>query len=771
MELLSADRSTIDTVNAHSALLEGLNPQQKAAVEYRGDALLIVAGAGSGKTRVLTHRIAHLIETRDAWPSQILAITFTNKAAAEMRERVHQLLGETGEWMWISTFHSACVRILRKEAEHLGYLKSFSIYDSSDSRALIKRLLKDTGAEYHGLKPGGVQAMISKAKNELKDADAFARGIDSNNPYASYTAEVFRRYQEELRASNAFDFDDLVAETVYLLRDFPEVANRYRHRFRHILVDEYQDTNHAQYQLIRELTRPIDPMHLPEDLAIRRDLPTNPASLTVVGDSDQSIYAFRGADIRNIVEFERDFPGAQVILLEQNYRSTQNILDAANGVISHNFDRKDKNLWTSAGSGELVSAYVGYNGHDEAQFVADAIEQLRITGTPYREMAVFYRVNAQSRPIEEVFTRAAVPYRVIGGTRFYDRAEVKDAIAYLLSVANPLDSLSLRRILNTPKRGIGPATEAQLQVYAETQHLSLRQALAHVDELPLGPKVVAEIKVLTAILDDAEALAAEGKVSEVLQLIIDRTGVLRSYRATRDPQDEARAENVEELLAVTIEYEKQNPEGGLVGFLAEAALVAGVDDLDDESGTVSLMTMHTAKGLEFDAVFVTGLEEGLLPHRISLGEPGGVNEERRLLYVALTRAKKNLHISLSGSRAVYGDIEAAAPSRFLDEIPAELLNWKSRPPRKAAEDRSLLGTSSWQDDPPKQKIEWKNSISSVRDNGDLQLSPGDRINHDNYGQGRVMDVTGEGSKAKAVVDFSNFGRKTLLIKIAPITKL
>lgn len=761
----------MDTVNVHSALLEGLNPQQKAAVEYRGGALLIVAGAGSGKTRVLTHRIAHLIETRDAWPSQILAITFTNKAAAEMRERVHQLLGETGEWMWISTFHSACVRILRKEAEHLGYLKSFSIYDSSDSRALIKRLLKDTGAEYHGLKPAGVQAMISKAKNELKDADAFARSIDSNNPYASYTAEVFRRYQEELRASNAFDFDDLVAETVYLLRDFPEVANRYRHRFRHILVDEYQDTNHAQYQLIRELTKPIDPMHLPDDLAVRRDLPTSPASLTVVGDSDQSIYAFRGADIRNIVEFERDFPGAQVILLEQNYRSTQNILDVANGVISHNFDRKDKNLWTSAGAGELVSAYVGYNGHDEAQFVADAIEELRIAGTAYRDIAVFYRVNAQSRPIEEVFTRAAVPYRVIGGTRFYDRAEVKDAIAYLLSVVNPLDSLSLRRILNTPKRGIGPATEAQLQVYAESQHLSLRQALAHVDDLPLGPKVVAEIKSLVSILDDAEALANEGKVSEVLQLIIDRTGVLRSYRATRDPQDEARAENVEELLAVTIEYEKQNPDGGLIGFLAEAALVAGADDLDDESGTVSLMTMHTAKGLEFDAVFVTGLEEGLLPHRISLGEPGGVNEERRLFYVALTRAKKNLHISLSGSRAVYGDIEAAAPSRFLDEVPAHLLNWKSRPPRKAGEDRSMLGASSWQDDAPKQKIEWKNSISSVRDNGDLVLSAGDRISHDNYGQGMVIDVTGEGSKAKAVVDFTKFGRKTLLIKIAPITKL
>jgi DNA helicase-2/ATP-dependent DNA helicase PcrA len=769
------------------ALLDGLNPRQREAVEYRGQSLLIVAGAGSGKTSVLTRRIAGLLQNKEAWPSQILAITFTNKAAAEMRERVAHLVGNQAEGMWISTFHSACVRILRKEAENFGFTKSFTIYDSADSRALVKRIIKELEADTFGFTVSQALGKISKLKNELQDVESYARGANFNDPSEVMFLEIFRRYTQQLARANAFDFDDLIGQTVFLLRAFPRVAALYRRRFRHILVDEYQDTNHAQYSLIRELTRPVNTEDLPEDL--QRSSERDSASLTVVGDSDQSIYAFRGADIRNIVEFERDFPRSKVILLEQNYRSTQNILDAANAVISNNFDRKDKKLFTTIGEGEKIVGFTGYSGHDEAQFVADEIQVLHDAGMAYKDIAVFYRTNAQTRALEEIFIRSALPYRVLGGTKFYERAEIKDAMAYLIAVANPADPLALRRIMNVPKRGIGPATETALQSFADANDLSLRDAVRSAGELGLGPKVTGEILGLGAILDEVGATVETAKVSEILTAVLERTKFIEALRASRDPQDEARAENVEELVAVTKEFQKNNPEGTLLDFLTEVSLVAAVDDLDDSSGTVSLMTLHTAKGLEYQAVFLTGVEEDLLPHRMSASEPGGPAEERRLFYVGITRARQRLFLSLAMTRAQYGDVNVAMPSRYLQEIPADLIDWKQSPgmanSRGGTQPRALNArrdSSGWGSSlreaaalppaPAREKATWANTItSSVRDNGDLVLATGDRIRHQDFGDGRVTAVTGEGAKRVAEVQFDTAGRKRLLIKIAPIEKL
>ena len=786
-------------------LLDGLNPQQRQAVEYRGPALLIVAGAGSGKTRVLTHRIAHLIQTREAWPSQILAITFTNKAAAEMRERVQSLLGQAADGMWISTFHSACVRILRREAEAVGMKNTFTIYDSADSRVILKRIIKELDADTLGFTPASAAARISKLKNELSDVDAFARNANLNDPNEVMFAEIFRHYTRRLREANALDFDDLISETVYLFRAFPHVAALYQRRFRHVLVDEYQDTNHAQYALIRELTRPIDADLVDEldgkGLNIRPLADASGrvpgASLTVVGDSDQSIYAFRGADIRNIVEFERDFPGAQVVLLEQNYRSTQNILSAANAVISHNFDRKAKNLWTADGAGEKIVGYTAYNAHDEAQFVADEIESLHRSGVAYRDIAVFYRTNSQTRALEEIFVRAAVPYRVVGGTKFYERAEIKDAMAYLTAVANPDDELSLRRILNTPKRGIGDTTQAQLAAFAENNGLTFRQALREASGLGLGPKATAAISDFAAMLDEAAEMADPGraqgaaKVSEVLLFLLERSRLLESLRTSRDPQDEARAENVEELVAQTRDFERENADATLLDFLTQVSLVAAADELDDASGTVSLMTLHTAKGLEYHAVFLTGVEEGLLPHQMSAGEPGGPAEERRLFYVGITRARKRLYLSLAMTRAQFGELSVAHPSRYLQEIPAELIDWRQSPgmanSRGGTQSRALnarrgrdalsgfgsagRASAGQQGLPPapREKKAWPNQVTGVvRDNSGLELAAGDRIRHTDFGEGRVTQVTGEGSKRVAHVQFDSAGPKKLLIKIAPI---
>ena len=674
-------------------LLEGLNPQQREAVTYRGQALLIVAGAGSGKTSVLTRRIASLLRNREAWPSQILAITFTNKAAGEMRERVEHLVGDSARGMWISTFHSACVRILRREAEQFGFTKSFTIYDSGDSRALIKRLVKEHEADAFGLTPAATQSKISKLKNELADAESYARTANMSDPAERVFVELFGAYQRELQRANAFDFDDLIGQTVFLFRAFPQVADVYRRRFRHVLVDEYQDTNHAQYALIHELTRPpgsdAAPLAGSGGMMIFEAEPAaeDGASLTVVGDSDQSIYAFRGADIRNISEFEKDYPGAKVVLLEQNYRSTQNILSAANAVIGHNFDRKDKRLWTDVGEGEKIIGFTGYSQHDEAQFVADEIEALRRAGVDYSQVAVFYRTNSQSRALEEIFIRSALPYKIMGGTKFYERAEIKDALAYLVAVANPADEMAMRRIINRPRRGIGDVTIETISRYAVDQQITFRDALANSSALGVGPKIQAAIAHLDAVLAEASEimLPASGElapptaVADGLQLLLNKSGYYDALRASKDAQDEARIENLDEMVAVAREFARNNPEGTLLDFLTEVALVSDADDLEDASGSVSLMTLHTAKGLEYDAVFVTGVEEDLIPHRISAGEPGGPQEERRLFYVGITRARKRLYLSLAMTRAQFGEVTVAMPSRFLQEIPNELLHWRQSP--------------------------------------------------------------------------------------------
>lgn len=800
------------------ALVEGLNPQQKEAVLYRGPALLVVAGAGSGKTRVLTHRIAHLIHSKDAWPSQILAITFTNKAAGEMRERVGEILGEDAEGMWISTFHSACVRILRAEAENFGFPKAFSIYDSGDSRALLKRIIKELNAENLNITPAKASGKISRLKNELVDFETYARNANMNDPAEALFLEIFSRYTKELERAKAFDFDDLIAQTVYLFRAFPKIAARYQRRFRHILVDEYQDTNHAQYSLIQELTRKVEPEEV-QDLLHQGLYITNlvdqngyipGASLTVVGDSDQSIYAFRGADIRNISEFERDFPGASTVLLEQNYRSSQTILDAANAVIGNNFDRQAKNLWTDMGEGDPIVGYTGYSGHDEAQFVADNIDEQRRAGHPYNQMAVFYRTNAQTRTLEEILIRSGVPYRLVGGTKFYERAEIKDLMAYLALSVNPEDDLAVRRIINTPKRGIGPATETALANYAENHGITVIDAMTQAKTFLSGPKLLGTIDALHETLSSAAALAQTGAPVDVLLHILDRTHYLTLLKESKDPQQEARAENVEELVAQVRQFGQEHPEASLLDFLTETALVAAADDLDDESGTVSLMTLHTAKGLEYDVVFITGVEEGLMPHQMSMGEPGGINEERRLFYVGITRARKKLHISLAMSRAQYGGIEAAIPSRFLKEIPEALIEWQGRDSDAGsisqirssssgwASSRSSgfgdafgsgnFGTASFGSDSSRMRRERKkleplgtsasakndfpNRVTgTVRDNSAIELVPGDRVSHDDFGAGRVTSIKGVGDKRVAEVQFDRVGRKKLLVKIAPITKL
>ncbi len=766
LDLFSTPSSSTDS------LLDGLNPQQRAAVVYRGQALLIVAGAGSGKTKVLTHRIAHLLATKEAWPSQILSITFTNKAAGEMRERVRHLLGEDANGMWLKTFHSACVMILRREAERLGHDPNFTIYDSGDSRALLKRLIKETGADIHKLSPALVASVISNAKNELQDAEDYLRNADTADPAARIIAEIFSRYQRELKRNNAFDFDDLISETVFLFRNFPEVAAQYQRKFRHILVDEYQDTNHAQYALIRELTKAV-PAEFAE-VNGRTGEVFGPASLTVVGDSDQSIYAFRGADIRNITEFEKDFPGAKTILLEQNYRSTQHILDAANAVISHNFDRPNKNLFTDSGAGEKLTGYTGYSAHDEAQFIADEINQAHREGRNYGDVAVFYRTNAQTRALEEIFIRAGVPYRVVGGTKFYERQEIKDAFGYLVAIANARDDLATRRILNVPKRGIGDATETQLASFAERNGISVRQALDFVDEMGFGPKITGSIRQLADLLTEISATIENEPVDMVLKNVLNRSGYLDALRASRDPQDEARVENLEELVSVAKEFQRNNPEGRLPDFLNEVALVAAADDLDDESGTVSLMTLHTAKGLEYPIVFLAGLEEGLLPHRMSFTVAGGMAEERRLFYVGITRAKERLYLSLALSRSLYGESEASTPSRYLQEIPTHLVEWRESGAGRGGVPRAYtasIAESTGFRSVEKPKTEWAGAITTVRNNEGLQLAAGDMVAHDAFGKGKVVSTQGEGSKQTAEINFGSNGVKRLLVKVAPITKL
>jgi len=748
-------------------LLDGLNPQQREAVLYRGPALLIVAGAGSGKTRVLTHRIAHLLGNKEAWPSQILAITFTNKAANEMRERIKHLVGDP-EGMWIRTFHSACLQILRREAERLGHNSNFTVYDTGDTRALIKRLIKAGGYDIDSLKPQVVAAVISKAKNELQTAEDFATNVDTKNPKSSAIAEIFTAYEHEKKRNNAFDFDDLIGETVFLLRAFPEVAANYQRKFRHILVDEYQDTNHAQYSLIRELTKPIHSAHAIPDPKTGELL--GPASLTVVGDSDQSIYAFRGADIRNISEFSKDFGGAQTILLEQNYRSTQSILSAANAVIAKNFDRPDKNLWTDAGSGEQIIQFTAIDERHEAGFIVDQVQEHHGAGVAYSQMAILYRTNALTPSIEAELKSQRVPYVVIGGLKFYERKEIKDALAYLTAISNGRDDEAIRRVLNEPGRGIGDKTELKIAQLARTNQISFREALGYSHDLSVGPKLTEAIAKFSKLLTELEAMAQTAKISDVLIEALVRSGYRYNLEMSRDPQDEARVENLDALVGQVIEYQLRNQEATLADYLAEITLAAAADEIDDGSGQVSLMTLHTAKGLEYPVVFIAGLEQGTLPHMRSFEEVGGLAEERRLFYVGITRAMKQLYLTLALQRTLFGQMNSTMPSNFLQDIPTELVDQRGAEREKPMYQARAVGSGSY-DRAPREKKVWNNAITQVRNNEGLVLAVGDKVKHDDFGLGTVIATTGEGARQTAEIRFEQVGTKRLMVRVAPIERL
>ena len=774
---LPAQTSPPPRRKAGAELLDGLNDQQRRAVQHAGSPLLVVAGAGSGKTRVLTRRIGYLLAERDVHPGQIMAITFTNKAAAEMRERVVELVGRRANAMWVSTFHSMCVRVLRREATTLGMKSSFSVYDSDDTRRLITLVSRDLDIDPKRYTARGLAGAISNLKNELVDPEEAT--AKATNDFERRTAEVYVEYQRRLSLGNAFDFDDLIMRTVELLQTFPAVAEYYRRRFRHVLVDEYQDTNHAQYTLVREL------------VGTGAD-GIEPGELCVVGDADQSIYAFRGATIRNIVEFERDYPQATTIMLEQNYRSTQTILSAANAVISRNPDRRDKRLWTALGDGEKIVGYVGDNDHDEAAFVAGEIDRLMDSGEArYSDIAVFYRTNNQSRVFEEIFVRMGLPYRVVGGVRFYERREVRDALAYLRVLANPDDTVSLRRILNVPKRGIGDRAEACVSTYAERERISFDAALraAVEDKVPmLNPRSRNAIAGFVELVDDLRGLVTDGhEVAEILEAVLERTGYRAELEASEDPQDATRLDNLTELVTVAREFAVEPvPEadadtpaddglvepGSLAAFLERVSLVADADQIPDEeeesTGVVTLMTLHTAKGLEYPVVFCTGWEDGVFPHMRALGDPRELAEERRLAYVGITRAQRRLYLSRAIVRSAWGQPMANPPSRFLDEIPADLVDWRRVQPERSA---PSAPTTSWN----------RRSTASTspfgpakgwKDTPALSLSVGDRVTHDKYGLGTVVATDGAGPRATATIDFGTTGTiKLMLIGSVPLQKL
>jgi DNA helicase II / ATP-dependent DNA helicase PcrA len=728
-------------------ILDGLNEQQRAAVLHSGSPLLIVAGAGSGKTRVLTSRIAYLLGERGVNPGQVLAITFTNKAAAEMKERVAAMVGPRAKVMWVSTFHSACVRILRRDAKLLGFSTSFSIYDAADSQRLMAMVCRDLDLDPKRYPPRSFTNQVSNLKNELVDWET-ARDRAANH-IEKTVAEAYSVYQRRLRDANAMDFDDLIMTTVNLLQAFPDVAEHYHRRFRHVLVDEYQDTNHAQYVLVRELVG-----------TGADDVP--PAQLCVVGDADQSIYAFRGATIRNILQFEQDYPDARTILLEQNYRSTQTILSAANAVIAKNLNRKDKRLWTESGNGWPIVGYVADNEHDEASFVAQTIDELSDESLAQpRDVAVFYRTNAQSRVFEEVFIRVGLPYKVVGGVKFYERREVRDALAYLRLLSNPEDVVSLRRILNTPRRGIGDKAESSVEALAQRDRITFWQALRQADVLGLQQRTVTSMQRFVRMVDDLRTLVEAGTgPATLLEAVLEQSGYLAELQASSDPQDETRVENLHELEAVAREFEETRPEGTLADFLEQVALVADSDDIpDDDSGVVTLMTLHTAKGLEFPVVFLTGLEDGVFPHMRSLGNTVELEEERRLAYVGVTRARERLYVSRAVSRSAWGSPQWNPPSRFLQEIPEELVDWQRE------ESQTLTRP------PAMQAVAARPGVRSPGNREVVALAPGDRVTHDAFGLGTVVAVEGVGEKAVASVDFGADGVKRLLLRYAPVEKL
>ena len=741
-------------------LLEGLNPEQQRAVAHEGSPLLVVAGAGSGKTRVLTRRIAYIMAGREVRPYEILAITFTNKAAGEMKERVTELVGPIAKSMWVSTFHSSCVRMLRQEVERLGYSSTFSIYDSADSQKLISRVMETLNIDSKRYPARQFQNLISNAKNELQTPYEYLS--HATNQFETIVADVYTMYEKRLQQANAMDFDDLIMKTVQVLQKYPEAKARFRSRFRHILVDEYQDTNHAQYMLIKELTGVEG-----DGFAL--------AELCVVGDADQSIYGFRGATIRNILQFEVDYPNATTVLLEQNYRSTQNILNAANAVITKNESRKEKNLWSDSGSGAPLVGYVAESEYDEAEFVKDEIRSLQDMGhSNPGDTAVFYRTNAQSRIFEEIFMRAAIPYKVVGGLRFYERKEVKDLLAYLRVLANPDDEVSLRRIINLPKRGIGDRALEEVEIFAQAQGISFWNALLRVSEAPSVPKKAAQsIATFSSMLVALQTLVeAKTKPSVIIEAVLEQSGLLTELEASKDPQDEVRVENLKELVSASMEYEErsfeelgEDEEISLSGFLEKVSLVADADDIPDgtdHGGVVTLMTLHTAKGLEFPTVFLTGMEDGIFPHARTLDDPKEIEEERRLAYVGLTRAEKRLYISRAEYRLTFGTPKYNPGSRFLDEIPSELIEWKNEG-RSTFTSSSAVKKSRLPSGPPPRATGRKSTA--------MVLEIGQRVSHDTFGLGTVVALAGEGDKSEATINFGQYGDKRLLLRYAPVTTL
>jgi DNA helicase II / ATP-dependent DNA helicase PcrA len=758
------------TATVTHPLLDGLNPQQRAAVLHAGGPLLIVAGAGSGKTRVLTHRIAYLLAEREVLPGEILAITFTNKAAGEMAARVRQLVGPRARSMWVMTFHSACVRILRREAKRFGYPANFSIYDAADSQRLMTLVCRELELDTRQYPPKAMAAQVSNLKNELVDYESF--GSRGSTAREKALAEAYAEYQRRLVAAGAMDFDDLIMVTVNLFQAFPEVARAYRRRFRHVLVDEYQDTNHAQYVLVRELVSGGSSLFSrtkgagsPESADSDEAVP--PSQLCVVGDADQSIYAFRGATIRNIIEFEQDYQDATVILLEQNYRSTQNILAAANAVVSRNPGRKPKNLWSDAGAGPPIVGYVADNEHGEAAFVAEEVDRLTDSGeaTP-GQVAVFYRTNAQSRVFEERFIRVGLPYRVVGGIRFYERREVRDLLAYLRLIANPADEVSLRRVLNVPKRGIGDRAEEYVAAYAARERIPFAEALRTPGEVPgLAARSAAAIAGFNALIGDLrEQAAAGGPVAELVEAVLDRTGYQTALETSSDLQDETRVENLQEMVSVAREFDASSEEGTLDDFLERVSLVADADEIpdgEDHGGMVTLMTLHTAKGLEFPVVFLTGMEEEVFPHQRSLTNQRELEEERRLAYVGITRAMRRLYLTRATARNWWGRPAFHTPSRFLAEIPASLIEW-----RRDASAAAAAAT------PASQRPASRPGVSSVGNRAVAALAPGDRVTHDKFGLGTVVSADGYGDQAEAKIDFGGeYGIKHLVLRYAPLEKL
>jgi DNA helicase-2/ATP-dependent DNA helicase PcrA len=720
-------------------LLDHLNPIQAEAVLHTDGPVLIVAGAGSGKTRALTHRVAYLIRERGVSPFAILAITFTNKAAREMAERVEGLLGgRIASGMWILTFHSACARILRQEHQHLGLPRSFTIYDENDTERLITSVLRDLNIDPKRFPPRAMAAAIGKAKDEVLSAPEFADL--AGNVYEQTISKVYLAYEERKRAAGALDFDDLIGETVLLFRRLPDVLEHYQERFRYILIDEYQDTNRAQYQLVNQLAAKY-------------------RNLCVVGDADQGVYSWRGATIQNLLDFERDYPDAAVFLMEQNYRSTPNILAVANALIEHNLQRKPKSLWTETDAGELVVRYRADNEHEEALFVAEETYRLvEEEGLRFSDVAVFYRTNAQSRVLEDVFVRAGTPYRVVGGVRFYQRREIKDVLAYLRLLVNPQDVISARRVINTPKRGIGDATVAALEGFAAIEGIPFLEAARRADEIPtLAARARGAVGGFVQIMDTLRSAFDSGAgPKRMVEAAATESGYLLELETERTVEAEGRIENIRELGGVAGEFEERSEEGTLADFLEQVSLLGEQDEYDEESGTVTLMTLHNAKGLEFPAVFIIGLEDGIFPHYRSMGNQGELEEERRLMYVGVTRARERLYLTHAWSRTLFGTTSYNPPSRFLAEIPSDLV-------RAVEDEESVIGGSGSTVTPIRAAVEGRREP--------VQVAAGDSVMHDRWGEGVVLTVSGSGTDAEATVRFEEVGEKRLLLAYAPLTRV